>query len=82
MLSYALKRMALMVLMLVMISIGAFLLIQLPPGDFVSTYVAQSGTTDELLDDELVEELRIQDVHPCIGAAGGETGLEEGLASL
>lgn len=41
MLYFLLKRLGNMVLSLFVISIVAFIVIQLPPGDFLTTYMAQ-----------------------------------------
>ena len=41
MLAYLLRRLLIAVLTIVMISIVAFVIIQLPPGDYVTTYIAQ-----------------------------------------
>ena len=41
MIEYFLKRLAFMVVTVAIISVISFILIQLPPGDFLSTYVAQ-----------------------------------------
>lgn len=41
MLSYILRRVAIMIPTLLVVSVVAFVIIQLPPGDFLSSYVAQ-----------------------------------------
>ena len=41
MLSYMLRRVAIMIPTLLVVSVVAFVIIQLPPGDFLSSYVAQ-----------------------------------------
>ena len=41
MLSYILRRLALMVPMLFVLSVISFVVIQLPPGDYLSTYITQ-----------------------------------------
>ena len=41
MLVYIVRRIGLMIPMLLLISIVSFVIIQLPPGDFLSSYVAQ-----------------------------------------
>lgn len=58
MLRFIARRVIWAIPMLALISIVSFALIQLPPGDFMTAFVAQTGTTDELLDDALVENLR------------------------
>ena len=39
--TYLLKRLGYMLLILVLVSIFSFIVIQLPPGDYVSAYVAR-----------------------------------------
>ncbi len=45
---------------LAMISLVAFVAIQLPPGDYLSTLVAQYAAQGETIDEEEVEALRRQ----------------------
>ena len=40
------------------ISVVAFLLIQAPPGDFLTTYIARLGESDEILDQATIDNLR------------------------
>ena len=40
------------------VSIVAFLLIQAPPGDYLTTYIAKLGESDEILDQASVDNLR------------------------
>ncbi len=58
MLQYILKRFLVMVPTVIIISIISFWVIQLPPGDFVSTYAAQAAQEGEVLDMEELQELR------------------------
>lgn len=58
MLLYILKRIAGMVPAMVAISILAFTVIQLPPGDYVSTYAAQIAQSGETVDSALLSSLR------------------------
>ena len=55
---FVLRRVLLMIPTLVFISIISFLLIQLPPGDFLDSYIAQLGQTGEMVDEEMVDSLR------------------------
>lgn len=55
---YILKRILMMVPFLFAVSIVAFLLIQAPPGDYLTTYVAKLGETNEILDQATLENLR------------------------
>ena len=51
---YILKRVFWMIPFMFAISVVAFLLIQAPPGDFLTTYIARLGESDEILQ-EIVE---------------------------
>ncbi|MFZ7089855.1 ABC transporter permease [Primorskyibacter sp. 2E233] len=55
---YILKRILWMVPFLFAVSIVAFLLIQAPPGDYLTTYIAKLGESNEVLDQASVENLR------------------------
>ncbi|MFH1571269.1 MAG: ABC transporter permease [Gemmatimonadota bacterium] len=52
MLRFALRRVAMMVPTLVAVSIIAFVIIQLPPGDFLTSYIASLGETGEMATEE------------------------------
>ena len=56
--TFVMRRVLLMIPTLVFISIVSFLLIQLPPGDFLDSYIAQLGQTGEMVDEEVVDSLR------------------------
>ena len=58
MLSFVLRRILGMIPTLFVISVVSFLLIQLPPGDFVSSYVARLSSSGEMVDQALVAALR------------------------
>lgn len=58
MLIFILKRVAGMIPALFAISILAFTVIQLPPGDYVSTYAAQIAQTGEAVDSAVLANLR------------------------
>src|SRR5689334_21121426 len=58
MLLYILKRIAGMIPAMVAISILAFTVIQLPPGDYVSTYAAQIAQSGETVDSAVLNSLR------------------------
>ena len=60
MLSYIAKRCLLAVLTIVAVSALAFLIIQLPPGDFVSTYIATLRAEGEDWSEEAANALRAQ----------------------
>ncbi|WP_253913260.1 ABC transporter permease [Pseudoruegeria sp. HB172150] len=57
-LRYILKRILWMVPFLFAVSIVAFLLIQAPPGDYLTTYIAKLGESNEVLDQASIENLR------------------------
>src|SRR5215467_2073256 len=42
------------------ISVLAFIIIQLPPGDYVTSYIAQMAATGSVVSEEEAEALRIQ----------------------
>jgi len=60
MLTYIARRLLLMIPTLVAISIVTFLLIQLPPGDFLDTIVASMASQGETVDRGRLEALRSQ----------------------
>jgi peptide/nickel transport system permease protein len=58
MLSYLARRLAYMVPTLLFISLVCFLIIQLPPGDFLNSYVSQLRLSGDLVDQATIDELR------------------------
>lgn len=58
MLTYILRRLVIMIPTLFMISILTFVVIQLPPGDYLTTYVANLQQTGETADEAVIESLR------------------------
>ena len=58
MLTYVLRRLALMVPTVFVISVLAFVIIQLPPGSFAETYAATLDRTGDQVDSALLESLR------------------------
>src|SRR6185503_5813495 len=58
MLRFILVRLFWMVPSLIVISFLAFVLIQLPPGDFVTTYIATLAASNEIVDQNTAAELR------------------------
>lgn len=58
MLSYIIRRLLIMIPTLVAISIISFAIIQLPPGDFLTTYVAERNARGETVDPVEVESLK------------------------
>ena len=57
MLQYILRRVGLMIPTLVVISIVSFFIIQLPPGDFLSSYVAQLSMQGDYVDQDIIDAL-------------------------
>jgi len=57
MLVYILRRVGIMVPTLVVISIVSFIIIQLPPGDFLSSYVAQLSMQGDYVDQDIIDAL-------------------------
>lgn len=57
-LRYILKRIVWMIPFMFAVSVVAFLLIQAPPGDYLTTYIAKLGESNELLDQASVDNLR------------------------
>lgn len=57
-LRYILKRILWMVPFLFAVSVVAFLLIQAPPGDYLTTYIAKLGESNEVLDQASIANLR------------------------
>ena len=60
MLAYILRRLLLALGTVWVISIIAFMIIQLPPGDYVTSYIAQLMATGTLVTQDEAENLRIQ----------------------
>jgi peptide/nickel transport system permease protein len=58
MLAYIIRRIFTMIPTLVAISIISFIIIQLPPGDFLTTYVAQLSVSGESVDQSELEALQ------------------------
>ncbi len=55
---YIIKRILWMIPFLFAVSVVAFLLIQAPPGDYLTTYIAKLGESNEVLDQATVDNLR------------------------
>jgi len=58
MLQYILKRVLIMIPTLLLISMLVFLLIELPPGDYLESYIAELQTQGETVDPKHIEYLR------------------------
>ena len=57
MLLYILRRVGMMIPTLVVVSIVSFFIIQLPPGDFLSSYVAQLSLQGDYVDQAIIDAL-------------------------
>ena len=57
---YAAQRLVYMVFLLWMVSVVTFVIIQLPPGDYLSTYISRLEQAGEELSEEEVDNLRKQ----------------------
>ena len=60
MLSYTIRRILTMIPTLIAISIIVFIIIQLPPGDYLETYIAELQSQGEAVDPGKIEALRAQ----------------------
>ena len=58
MLGYILRRIGVMIPTLIVISVISFIVIQLPPGDYLTSYVMQLRQQGEYVQDEQIEVLR------------------------
>ena len=58
MLVYIIKRLLLLPVLLFIFSVVAFILIQAPPGDFVTSYVAELAASGSSMDRLQIEALR------------------------
>jgi peptide/nickel transport system permease protein len=58
MLGYVIRRLLAMVPFVLLTSLTVFILIQLPPGDYISNYAAQLAESEERLDDAALANLR------------------------
>ncbi len=60
MLQYLIKRLLYMIPTLLIISIISFIIIQLPPGDYLTSYVAQLRQQGDYVDEEEIESLKVR----------------------
>ncbi len=60
MLRFILRRLLAMIPLVILISIVSFLIIQLPPGDFVTNYATQLQAMGQTTSDDILENLRSQ----------------------
>lgn len=60
MFKYTIKRLLIMIPLLLLLSIVVFLIIQLPPGDFLTTYIGKLQSTGMAINDEYIETLKVR----------------------
>lgn len=58
--AFILRRIVSILLTLLALSVVVFVLIQLPPGDFVTSYIARLSGSGEMIDQETIDALRAQ----------------------
>jgi peptide/nickel transport system permease protein len=58
MLQYIARRIVMMIPTLFLVSVVAFIIIQLPPGDFLTSYVTQLQSMGDLVDESSIQALR------------------------
>ena len=58
MVTFILRRVLLMVPTLILISIVSFIIIQLPPGDYLTSYIAQLAQSGEIVDEAEIASLK------------------------
>ena len=75
---YILKRLLLMIPTIFAVSIISFVVIQLPPGDFLTTYISNREASGETVDQGTVENLKsvMVSTNPCLfNTSPGSGGL-------
>src|SRR6266511_3419502 len=60
MLTYIARRIVLAIFTVWAVSVLAFVIIQLPPGDYITSYIAQMAATGSVVTEQEAENLRIQ----------------------
>ena len=60
MVGFIIQRFIAMLLTLVAVSLVAFAIIQLPPGDYLTSYIASLSATGDQVDPRVIENLRLQ----------------------
>jgi peptide/nickel transport system permease protein len=58
MLQYIARRVLMMIPTLFLVSVVAFIIIQLPPGDFLTSYITQLSSMGDLVDESAIQALR------------------------
>lgn len=60
MVSYIVKRLLMMIPLLLVLSLVVFFIIQLPPGDFLTTYVNQLRSTGAVVTEDMIAALKVR----------------------
>jgi peptide/nickel transport system permease protein len=60
MVAYTIRRFLLMILLMVLVSVVSFVIIQLPPGDYLTTYMVRLQQSGQTADQAAVQNLRAQ----------------------
>ena len=60
MITFIIRRLLMMIPTLFVISVITFIIIQLPPGDYLTTYIANLQETGEEVDEAVIESLRVR----------------------
>src|SRR5712692_2891144 len=60
MFGYIARRLVLMIPTLFLVSVVSFILIQLPPGDYLTSYASQLSSMGESVDQEAINALRVR----------------------
>ena len=58
MLAFILRRILLMIPTVMIVSVISFIVIQAPPGDFVTTYLSRLQSSGEIIDQEIIEAFK------------------------
>ena len=60
MLQYIVRRIMLMIPVLIVVSILSFVVIQLPPGDYLTSHIAALAQGGEVIDQDAIEALKVR----------------------
>ncbi len=60
MLTFIMRRILLMIPTVIIVSVISFIVIQLPPGDFVTTYISRLESSGEIIDQEIIEAFKVR----------------------
>ncbi|WP_428241103.1 ABC transporter permease [Gynuella sp.] len=58
--NFIIRRMMAMLITMLVLSLVSFIIIQLPPGDYLSAYIAKLRATGDTVSDDMIEALRVQ----------------------